>query len=62
MDKQYVYTTGEYQELEATLLRAECVCSPDRYQFLQNELSKEIASFLLRPYRIQQVKKNEKSS
>jgi hypothetical protein len=61
MDKEYVYTDGDYHGLEAALFRAECVCSPDRYQFLQNELSKEIASFLLRPYKMKKLKeKNEK--
>lgn len=56
MNDELEYTINDYQELEAALMRSECVCSPDRYQFLQNELSKHIAYFLLKPYKIKKLK------
>ncbi len=54
----YRYTDSDYQELEAALIRAESVAygRPDQFQYYQNELNKEIAHFLLRPYKIENMK------
>jgi hypothetical protein len=61
--KNFEYTENDYQELEAALMRSNAVSygRPDQYQYYQNELSKHIASFLLRPYRMKKMeeKKNQ---
>jgi len=51
------YSRGDYQDLEAALIRSESAehGAPDRYQFYQNELSKNIAYFLLKPYRTKKL-------
>ncbi len=53
----YEYTDSDYQELDAALKRASSVScgAPDRYQFHQNELSKHIAYFLLKPYNMKKL-------
>jgi len=53
MNKEFNYSSDDYQKLEEFLLRAESISfgSPDQYQFHQNELSKCLAYFLLKPYK-----------
>lgn len=48
----YEYTEEDYKELEDALKKTEMVCygRPDQFQYYQNELSKTIARFLLKPY------------
>ncbi len=47
----YAYSEFEYEELDYALKRAEAIAPNDgMYQYRQNQLDKEIARFLLRPY------------
>lgn len=57
----YEYTISDFKELEAALMRSGSVShgSPDRYQYYQNELSKHIANFLLKPYQTRKLEKKE---
>lgn len=52
MTEQYNFTLEDYEPLYKALNQANLVCNgaPDRYQFYQNELTKAIAEFLLKPY------------
>jgi hypothetical protein len=52
------YTDNDYDELEAALFRSQAIKygSPDQYQYYQNELSKHIATFLLKPYLKSKIK------
>lgn len=45
------YTDDDFLRLEKALARSENVglATPDQYQYHQNQLSKEIARFLLKP-------------
>jgi hypothetical protein len=62
-NKIYIEVTeNDLIELEAHFIRSQCVCSPDRYQFLQNELNKEIASMLLRSWKISKFKKYDSNT
>lgn len=56
------YTDSEYQELEKTLDNSNFICNrrPDQFQYYQNELTKEIAKFLLKPYWRAKLSKIEK--
>lgn len=53
------YTDADYQELEASLMRSDQICygRPDQFQYYQNELSKALAHFLLKPYRMRLLEK-----
>jgi len=48
----YGYTEQEFKALEEALEKTNLVCygRPDQFQYYQNELSKTIANFLLKPY------------
>ena len=52
------HTEQDYYELEAALMRSENIVlgRPDQYQYYQNQLSKHIASFLLKPYLLKKEK------
>lgn len=47
---RYEYKDDDYIKLEKALDRANFVCKPDEYQCRLNDLSREIAEFLLEPY------------
>ena len=48
---KYEYSELEYEQLDYALKRAEEIPQTDgMYQYRQNQLDKEIARFLLRPY------------
>lgn len=51
-ETNYEYSEFEYEELSEALDRTESVNyqAPDQFQYHQNQLSKAIARFLLRPY------------
>ena len=58
------YLDTEYQELEAALMRAVSISHgrPDQFQFYQNELTRHLAHFILKPYRmkkLQEMKENK---
>jgi len=60
MDEEYVYTDKDFQDLQEALDKSNMICygRPDQFQYYQNELSKNIARFLLLPY-LEKRKKNE---
>ena len=55
----FQYTDNDYDELDAALNRSNAISHgrPDQYQYYQNELSKYIAHFLLKPYYVKNLKK-----
>ena len=62
MTEEFVYTASDFQELEASLMRSESIGfgRPDQFQYYQNELTKDIATFLLRPYRKRRMEQRKK--
>lgn len=52
MTEQYNFTIEDYKPLMEAFQDSRTVANgaPDRYQFYQNELTKSIAEFLLKPY------------
>lgn len=56
-----VYTNEDYEELQKIAIAAVSICPPDVYQKRQNDLSKGLAEFLLKPYlrRLEEEKKDE---
>lgn len=60
-NNKFNYSECDYDELEAALMRAESVSHgrPDQYQYYQNELSRHLAYFLLKPYKMSKLKKDD---
>jgi hypothetical protein len=46
------HISEDFQDLHEALLNCERICNgrPDIYQYYQNELSKTLARFILKPY------------
>lgn len=59
MNKDYVYSDEDYQSLHESLNDALRICRPDEYQYYQNELTMNMAKFLLKPY-LENLKSQEK--
>ena len=61
MINKYKYSDEDYEELETALSRSEMISfgRPDQFQYYQNELSKCIARFLLKPYLAEKIKETD---
>jgi hypothetical protein len=60
MNIGYQYTKEDYEALKMALLKSNAINygRPDQFQYYQNELSKAVAIFLLKPY-IESMKETE---